>query len=141
MVSENRIQRIGEGVLDRSLPKSEWTHEGHLLAALHWHRHHPDLVRDGKIGDIIRGYNEATGVINSDSSGYHETITVAYLRMTKWFLSNFEVADGLEQAARALLTSPYAAREWPLEHWHKMTLFSAFARLNWIEPDIKPLPF
>jgi hypothetical protein len=140
-LTEDSIKRIGEGVIARTLPKPEWTHEGHLLAALYWQRHHAGLVRAGKIGDVIRGYNEATGVINDENGGYHETITLAYLRMTAWFLGQFPAAHPLADVAQALLASPYALREWPLEHWQKDTLFSPLARANWVEPDVKPLPF
>ncbi len=139
--TEDSIERIGEGVLARTLPKPEWTHAGHLMAALYWHRHHPHLVQAGKIGDVIRAYNEATGVINDDKGGYHETITLAYLRMTAWFLDQFPCDHPLSDVAQALLASDFAAREWPLEHWQKASLFSPFARANWMEPDIKPLPF
>ncbi len=31
--SDIEIDRIGRGLLDRSLPKAEWTHAGHFAAA------------------------------------------------------------------------------------------------------------
>ncbi len=141
MIMDDSIKYIGEGVIARTLPKAKWTHQGHLLAALYWHRHRAYLVHDGKIGEIIRRYNEATGVINSDSSGYHETITLAYLRMTRWFLDQSAATQPLAEIAQALLQSRFAARDWPLIHWRAATLFSPSARLNWVEPDIQILPF
>jgi hypothetical protein len=141
MMTDSSIRLIGEGVIACSLPKVEWTHAAHLQAALWWHRHHPELVRDGKVGDIIRRYNEATGTENTDNSGYHETITLAYLRLTRWYIGQYPAETELSHIAEALLNSPFAAREWPLEHWHKGTLFSALARREWIAPDIQPLPF
>lgn len=141
MITEEGMRHIGEGVIARTLPKAEWTHAAHLQAALWWHRHHPDLVQDGKIGEVIRRYNEATGTENTDSSGYHETITLAYLRLTRWFIGQYPAEMELSSIAEALLNSTFAAREWPLEHWHKETLFSALARREWVEADIQPLPF
>lgn len=140
-ITDAAMARIGDGVIARTLPKAEWTHAAHLQAALYWHRHHPDMVARGDVGGIIRRYNRATHVINSDSSGYHETITLAYLRMTEWFLRQYPAAHPLAEIAQALLQSRFAPREWPLEHWQKTTLFGPAARLRWVDPDIKPLPF
>ena len=28
------VRRVGEGLLDRSLPRADWTHEAHLAACL-----------------------------------------------------------------------------------------------------------
>ena len=33
--SDAEIEHIGEGLLARSLPKSEWTHEAHLAATIY----------------------------------------------------------------------------------------------------------
>ncbi|MFZ9415304.1 MAG: hypothetical protein ACO3CS_10630, partial [Alphaproteobacteria bacterium] len=62
----------------RTLPREAWTHQAHLAVGL-WHvlRHGEDaalaMLRDG-----IRAYNEAVGVPNSDTRGYHETVTRYY---------------------------------------------------------------
>jgi hypothetical protein len=31
--------------------------------------------------------------------------------------------------------------EWLMEYWSRPLLFSVAARKNWVEPDIRPLPF
>ncbi len=76
--SISEIERTGRGLLDRSLPKSERTHAAHFAAAL-WLFRRPDtdVMRD--MPRLIRAYNEATGVHNTDTSGYHETITIGCL--------------------------------------------------------------
>ena len=80
MTDDAGIERIACGLIDRTLPKQEWTHRAHFAAAL-WLLSHPDvLVKAGGMAPIIRQYNEATGVWNTDSGGYHETITQASLR-------------------------------------------------------------
>ncbi len=43
-------------------------------------RYRPDRDPARDMPCLIRAYNEATGGVNSDISGYHETITQASLR-------------------------------------------------------------
>ena len=80
--SDAEIEHIGRGLLDCSLPKIEWTHAAHFAAAF-WllRRSEADAARD--MPRLIRAYNVATGVPNSDSSGYHETITLGSLRAAR----------------------------------------------------------
>ena len=80
--SDSEIDRIGRGLLDRSLPKAEWTHSGHFAAAV-WVLRRPDMDAARDMPGLIRAYNEATGVNNTDTTGYHETITQASLRAAR----------------------------------------------------------
>ncbi len=82
---DSEIDRVGRGLLDRSLPKAEWTHAGHFAAAI-WVLRRPDMDAARDMPGLIRAYNEATGVHNTDSTGYHETITLASLRAARAWL-------------------------------------------------------
>jgi hypothetical protein len=138
-LSDTEIEHIGRGLLDRSLPKVEWTHAAHFAAALWLLRQH-DMHADRDMPRMIRAYNEATGVPNTDTSGYHETITLGSLRAARaWLVSRPGVA--LHEALRQLLVSEYGRPDWLLAYWSKPVLFSAAARRAWIEPDLQPLPF
>jgi hypothetical protein len=137
--SDAEIERIGRGLLDCSLPKIEWTHAAHFAAAF-WllRRTEADAARD--MPRLIRAYNVATGVPNSDSSGYHETITLGSLRAARaWLLARPEAAT--HQALMELLRSEYGRSDWPLTYWSKSVLFSVAARRTWVEPDLRALPF
>jgi hypothetical protein len=136
---DSDIDRIGRGLLDRSLPKSEWTHAAHFAAAF-WllRRSDMDALRD--MPSLIRAYNEATGVPNTDSGGYHETITIASLRAARSWLDTRPHAP-LHTVLNDLLASEYARSDWLLAYWSKPRLFSIAARRAWLEPDLKPLPF
>jgi hypothetical protein len=89
---------------------------------------------------LIRAYNEATGVANTDASGYHETITIASLRAAHAWLDDRE-GSTLQAALVELLASPFGRSDWLLQHWSKALLFSVPARRAWVEPDLSPLPF
>jgi hypothetical protein len=137
--SDAEIDRIGRGLLDRSLPKTEWTHAGHFAAAF-WVLRRPnmDAVRD--MPGLIRAYNEATGVHNTDTTGYHETITLASLRAAAAWLRE-RSGMPLYAVLNELLATQYGGSGWLLSYWSKPVLFSVEARKAWVNPDRRELPF
>lgn len=137
--SEADIERIARALIDRSLPKAEWTHAAHFAVAL-WLLRQRGLHAMDEMPALIRGYNEATGVSNSDTSGYHETITQASLRAAHAWLGERPQAP-LHIVWQQLLESPYGRSDWPLSYWSRALLFSTAARRGWVDPDLRPLPF
>jgi len=137
--TDAEIERIGLGLRDRSLPKSEWTHAAHCAAAF-WLTHRSGTAAMHAMPALIRAYNEATGVANTDSGGYHETITLASLRATATWLAA-RPNKALHEALNEFLIAEYGRSSWLLEYWSKPLLFSVAARRSWVEPDLRPLPF
>lgn len=119
-----------------SLPKPHWTHHAHLVVGL-WYlsRHSPDEALR-VVRQRIRAYNEATGTGNTDSSGYHETLT-------RFFLLGIQAHRAqhpgwpLPAVLALLLQSPMAEKEYPLRFYSRERLLSAAARQAWVEPDMK----
>jgi hypothetical protein len=137
--SDSEIDRIGRGLLDRSLPKAEWTHAAHFAAAF-WLLRRSDMHAMRVMPGLIRAYNEATGVPNTNSSGYHETITLGSLRAARaWLAARTDRA--LHEALGEFLACEYGRSDWLLDFWSKPLLFSVAARTTWVEPDLRPLPF
>lgn len=139
--TDAEIARIGTALLDRSLPKAEWTHAAHFAATLWLARHRPDCLEPASIAAIICGYNTATGGANTDNEGYHETITVASVRGARAQLTRFAADAPLPVILSDLLASPCGRSDWLLAHWRRETLFSVVARRAWVDPDLVPLPF
>ncbi|HEY0650463.1 hypothetical protein [Phenylobacterium sp.] len=137
--SDADIDRIARGVIDRTLPKPEWTHAAHFAAAV-WMLSRPDRDAFREMPALIRAYNEATGVPNTDTEGYHETITRASLRAARAHLADRPAAP-LSEALTGLLSGPCGRSDWLLRYWTKPVLFSPQARRTWVEPDVQPLPF
>ncbi len=77
LLDDASIERLTIKMMDRSLPKSEWTHAGHFAAALWLAKHRPELTKPDGIRRLISRYNESTGTLNTDTTGYHHTITLA----------------------------------------------------------------
>jgi len=134
---EAAVARIGFGLIDRSLPKAEWTHAGHFAAALWLLRHEPEAGVRRRLPPMIRAYNEATGVPNTDSGGYHETITLASIAAARAFLDAGPPAAPLHEVVDALMASRLGRPDWLLAFWSKDRLFSVAARRAWVEPDLR----
>ena len=132
------VRRVGEGLLARSLPRPEWTHEAHLAVCAWLILERPDLLPERDLPGLIRGYNESVGGVNSDTEGYHETITQASIRGVRRALARG--AGTLAERVNALLFAPEGRRDWALNFWTRERLFSIAARRSWVEPDLAPLP-
>lgn len=139
--SEAEIERIGSGFSDMTLPKENWTHGAHFAAAIWLLRCRPDIVAERDMPGMIRRYNEATGGVNSDTTGYHETITLASIRATRAVLDSMPDETPLHEAHAALMAGPCGDKDWLLSHWTRDRLMSVAARREWVEPDIAALPF
>ena len=138
--SDEAIVAIGQGLVTRTLPKSEWTHAAHFASTLWVLAYHPDWDAARKIPELIRAYNEATGVANTDISGYHETITQASLAAARAFLERRRELP-LYEVCNALMESPLGKSDWILTYWSREKLFSVEARRSWVEPDLLGLKF
>jgi hypothetical protein len=123
---------------DCTQPRAEWTHAAHLVVAL-WHllQYEPSEAAE-RVRRGIKRYNAAHGVRATPTGGYHETLTLFWLRVVRSFL------EGGRNEARSLVSlanelAANADRELPLRHYTRERLFSPEARASWVEPDLKPL--
>jgi hypothetical protein len=138
--SDAEVIHIGQGMTGCTLPKAEWTHEAHWAAAVWLIRTRPDVLPERDMPDLIRAYNLSCGGQNTDTAGYHETITQASLHVVRKVLGNLRATAPLDLATNAVLDAGYAEKDWLLKHWRRETLFSVKARRDWVEPDLEPLP-
>jgi hypothetical protein len=138
--SDAEIAHIGEGLLARTLPRAEWTHEAHLAATTYLLTRRPDIAIDAELPGIIRSYNESVGGVNDDTQGYHETITRLFLHGVRLFLAEADLREPLHELVNQLVLSPMGRREWPLRFYSPGHLFSVEARRRFVPPDIAALP-
>ena len=132
------ILSLVRGFEDCTLPREEWTHAAHLTVAL-WNLLQfdwPEAVERVRRG--IKRYNAAHGIVTTPTGGYHETLTVFWLRHVRAFLeAGRNEARSLVALANELVST--ADRNLPLEHYTRGLLFSPEARAGWVEPDLKPI--
>ena len=138
--SDAEIAHLGEGLVARTLAKEEWTHEAHIGATAYLLLKRPDIDLDAELPTFIRRFNESVGGVNSDSEGYHETITRAYLHGIRFFLGEADLSEPLHELVNELLLSPMGRRDWPSRFWSKDRLMSVEARRQFVEPDLAALP-
>ena len=92
------------------------------------------MLRDG-----IKRLNVSLGGANTPSSGYHETITAAYVTLIAAFLDACPPDLPLGGRVDRLLASPLAGRDILFSFYSRERLLSTDARARWVEPDLGPL--
>jgi len=138
--TDAEIIRLGEGLLASSLLREDWTHEAHLATTTYLELRRPDIDLDEELPDIIRRFNESVGGVNSDTEGYHETITRSFLQGVRLFLAEADRRVPLHELVNELLLSAMGRRDWPMRFYSRERLFSAEARKSHVDPDLASLP-
>jgi hypothetical protein len=131
------VRNVGEGLLARTLPRAEWTHEAHLAACAWIILERADIAAEGDLPNIIRRYNESVGGVNDKTQGYHETITQCSILGVRRYLARTPFDLSLVDKVNGLLQSPEGKRDWPLHFYSPERLFSVEARLAWMEPNLQ----
>src|SRR3954469_879342 len=76
-----------------TLSKMRWTHAAHVaVAAAYLWRSDPDSALP-RMRQSIKRHNEAVGTSNTDSSGYHETLTRFWLGAIDDFLRSQQFTE------------------------------------------------
>ena len=131
------IERLVGGFEDGTLPKSEWTHQAHMTVAYWYLSTYSGSEATNRIRDGIKKYNEAVGTKNTETSGYHETITLFWLWAVRRFMLKSDSVNSTLDSINLLLSSH--DKNFPLEYYSKELLMSWDARLEWRESDLKKL--
>jgi hypothetical protein len=104
-----------------------------------WYTHtYPFEKAMNHVRSKITNHNTSVGTPNTETEGYHETITRFWLLLAQNYLratSNLPMVD----LCNGFIQSEQAASNFPLQYYRSETLFSVKARLNWLEPDVKTL--
>ena len=131
-------ERVAQGLIECTLPKADWTHAAHLRAGL-WHVHvHGGERALALLRERISRYNESVGTANTESSGYHETLTRFYVLVIEAFLAGADRSQSIDRLADSLIAA-HGDRHLPLRHYSKERLFSVEARRSWVEPDLQEI--
>ena len=120
----------------QTLPKSEWTHEAHLVVAL-WHLLEYGDVHSAlcqlRAGIIL--HNRSVGTKNTESSGYHETITVFWMKQIGEFIEQQDSREFDLLVERLLRETPFTRKDYILQFYSKDTLKSSKARSLYTAPE------
>jgi hypothetical protein len=117
------------------LPLEEFNHRAHLTVALWYLSRLPEqeALRRMRAGLLrfIGHYGE---------TGYHETMTVFWVRAVRGFLDQSRMIVTLAETANRLAEARGDSRL-IYDYYSRERLSSAEAREGWIEPDLKALDF
>jgi hypothetical protein len=136
--SFDEVKKVIEAFEGRTLPRAQWTHAAHLTVAFWYLVCYPLPEATVRIKAGILRYNESQGVRQTKEGGYHETITLFWIRVVRHFLTTATLEVHLVALLNELISRCGASL--PLEYYSRAHLFSWEARLQWAEPDLKPLP-
>lgn len=120
------------------LPLEQWHHREHVRVAYLY------LTRYGLEGGIerfkprLQAHNQANGVVDTPTSGYHETMTVAWLRLIHAMLRQYGPAADSSAFWEA---HPELSQTKTLRLFYSRERFmSPEAKTSFVEPDLAPLP-
>jgi hypothetical protein len=119
-------------------PRESWTHEAHVrIAYLYLLRHAPPEALD-RFRSKLRQLNASLGVFDGPESGYHETLTQAWLRVIAATIrSTGRASDSLEFCR----SNPHLlARTLLRLYYTRQRILSSEAKVAFVEPDLAPLP-
>jgi hypothetical protein len=136
--SEEEIDVFLAAFEDGTLPKERWTHAAHVLTgACYVHRLGAEAAT-GWMRERVAAYNVAVGGKNTATSGYHETITVFWIRLLG-VLAAENPGWGRAEFGR-LAVARYGEARGILEEFYDFDVVgSERARREWVEPTLRQL--
>lgn len=137
-VSKEDIKSLVTRFSDKTLPKSNWNHEAHLIIGLWHHINHDFDTALAMMKSKIKGYNIAVGTLNTDDAGYHESLTIFWMIHMKNYILNNSSLD-INSITNRFLRSQESQKEVSLKYYSKNVLFSKQARKSWINGDLKKI--
>lgn len=137
--SFNEISALVDEFERGALPRAQWTHRAHLTVAC-WYLlccQHEEAIDRVRLG--IQSYNRKQGIVTTENSGYHETMTLFWIRIVRHHFAQLNYKCPLVCLFNDVLLQ-YAAKDLPFTYYSRARLFSPEARQQWVEPDLQPLP-
>jgi hypothetical protein len=136
--SESEIDAFLAAFEGCTLPKERWTHGAHLLTgACYVH----GLGRDAALERMricVRRYNESVGGKNTETSGYHETITVMWIRLLDGLLREMGAMERAEFARLAV--ERFVGEKDVFRRYYDFDVVgSVEARREWVAPNLMAL--
>lgn len=119
-------------------PAEDWHHRQHVKVAYLYLRSYPPNEAISRMRSGIRAYNAVHQVPDSLTSGYHETITLAWMRLVQAALRESGPAKNAD--AFVDMHSQLACKRTLLLYYSRERIMSADAKRQFVEPDLAPLP-
>jgi hypothetical protein len=132
---------------DGTLPKHRWTHAAHILTGACYVHALPESAAIDRMRSRVSAYNLAVGGQNTSTSGYHETVTIFWIKLLAAFHRDSVAADPTLAHPAARLTfaahavAHFAPQRDILRRYYDFDIVACTeARSAWIPPNLQPLP-
>jgi hypothetical protein len=132
------IRRLRSGFDTRTLPGTEFNHAAHIAVGA---TYVCELGAEGALEHLrvaIPRYNVSQGGQNTDTSGYHETLTRFWVERLGEFLRTLPPQSSVEERALAAV-GEFSTRVKLFEQYYSFDVVRSLeARRHWIAPDRTP---
>jgi hypothetical protein len=136
--SEDALESFLRRWENGQLSKAEWTHAAHVAVAAcyTWDHDAGEAFTLMKAG-IIR-HNTAVGTLNTEDSGYHETLTRLWTVLVQNATGSAGFPNRLEAVRAAVRAFGDDRKRYEL-YYSFDVVKDRRARREWVEPDLRPL--
>jgi hypothetical protein len=137
--SFDELFNLVRGFENGTLPRAQWTHRAHLTVACWYLICYAEPEATLRVREGIKRYNSAQGIVTTKERGYHETMTLFWVRMVHSHLAKATLDSPLTHLINGLVAR-FSDKDLPFEYYSHDRLMSLEARTRWMEPDLKLLP-
>lgn len=128
--SDDQIEDLIKELAACRWPYERWTHRAHIAVGVWAVRHYDFDQAVVNVRQWIQQYNLSRG----DHHGYHETITVFFMKHILAFLKTWPKDAPIFQAVNQL--APICGKSLLEKYYSTERLWSTEARNSWLEPDL-----
>lgn len=132
------IRRLRAGFDDQTLPGQQFTHAAHIAVGATYVCEVGSERALEHLRNAIPMYNVSQGGENTDTRGYHETLTRFWIDRLAEFLAHQPPRSTEEQALTAVAAFGHQAKLWERYYTFDVVV-SLKARRGWIPPDRQDL--
>ncbi|WP_437964707.1 hypothetical protein WMF04_34225 [Sorangium sp. So ce260] len=133
-IAEDDLAALAAAVEGAAFQQGDFSHARHLLLALHYVRAHGPEAALERMRSALQAFNAR----HPPRTGYHETITVAWIALVAHHAAEHAGAS-VHDLAESLLRI-YGSSKALFAHYSPARLLSDEARAAFVAPDLAPLP-
>ena len=134
-ITESDIDAFIAGFEDGTLPKERWTHAAHILTGACYVHDLGEAEAIARMRERVSAYNLAVGGKNTETGGYHETVTVFWIKL----IASQSRGESRAAFAHQAVAEFVDRRNIYSDFYDFDILTSTEARGTWIEPNRHPL--
>lgn len=121
------------------IAREAWNHQSHITVAAWYLLCSPFEEAVEKMRAALLHYLEVRGIETTLEAGYHETITVSWMRLVSNYLENTNLDCSLVELINNLIEH-FRDKDCLLGYFSRERLMSREARYGWLDPDLRQLP-